>query len=154
MVVAGLVVTAAVAGATVMHEPIAYAAEKYVIVKNTAEEPVPVATSEKTELVTKAIVSASQPVTVDVSRYRALRFATQSQGCNINQDSFFYVDAVEDGGFFLVKKIQLCQSDSGFVPAFAEELAASTLEVPGRTIRIRVTGGGGSAELVVFGRTN
>lgn len=52
-----------------MHEPIAYAAEKYqgIIVKNTAEEPVPVATSEKTELVAKAMVTTSQPVIVDVS---------------------------------------------------------------------------------------
>lgn len=69
MIVAGPVVRAAIAGATVMHEPIAYAAEKYqgIIVKNTAEEPVPVATSEKTELVAKAMVTTSQPVIVDVS---------------------------------------------------------------------------------------
>lgn len=75
------------------------------------------------------------------------------QGCNLENGSFFYVEAVEDGARFLVEKIQLCRGGSGGVPTFSEELAASTLDVPGRTIRIRVSGGG-SADLVVFGRTN
>jgi len=167
-VAVGLLVVAAILGASVLREPIAAAASPFtnVIVGNDASNPVPVREqntdangnirvheSSATALVATAQVSSGHSVDIDVSQYREIRFASSGFGCSGGTTAFFTVDAIEEGVHYRVMALQLCGGASGANDDFFEDLAANVIEVPGRTLRLQA-GTGGSVNLAIFGRTN
>lgn len=159
LIAAVLAVTAAVLGATVMREPIAYAAERFpsFVVANTADNPVPVSSADQTDLVATAELSSGNPIlNLDVRQYRELRFAASTYACSGKDPglgSSLIVSAAENGKSYRVRETELCYVGGGIVPTFQDELM-QTLTIPGRTITIELTGRIGTVDLAVLGRRN
>ena len=136
----------AVLGATVLREPIAYAASPFtsVIITNTAAEPVPVVEQAKTELVTQATLNNStRTIDVDVARYWQVRFASGGTACNGGASLVIFL--VEDGELVgVLDSFQFCDG-SGLPKGF--------YETPGRTLRFVCNcSDGDSVEFSVWGR--
>jgi hypothetical protein len=178
-----LVLGSMVLGATVLREPLANAASPFtnVIIGNDTSNAVPVRqqgtvnvleqntdakgnikvhdSGSETELVATAEVSPGHSLDdVDVSQYREIRLASAGIFCTVGESPTFIVDATETIGGLLypyrLLTLPLCNSSGG--STFASDLAEHPIEVPGRTLSIKVIGtpGNSSVTLGIFGRTN
>ena len=153
-----LMLGSAVLGATVLREPFAWAATPFqnVIVMNTATTPVPVkqeGTAEVREAVATQFlgaqdISITNPLTLDVSAYRAVRLVARGSSCPAGAGSLL-LDVVEGSANYRIQGISFCSGDglSGLLEALDR-----VYEVPGRTLRISTTAGS-SVEIAVFGRS-
>jgi hypothetical protein len=172
-----LLVGSAVLGATVLREPIAWAAAPVssVFVSNDASRPVPVrevntdgggaikvheqgtvAVSEEvaTELIARQIINAAVPaLTVDVSSYREIRLASNGWGCDGGATVSLSMLAVESGASYPIDAIPVCDAGTSVGVKAMRDALNRTYEIPGRTLRLEITGDGGIG-LAIFGRRN
>jgi len=147
-VLALLLVGASVLGATVLREPVAWAAQTVgatIIGPLDGNGNVKVQDQGVTKLLFRQVVQVSDPpVTVDVAEFRTVRMYIQTGGAG-NCPAFVELLAQEGATFIGIEAIvPNCGSND-----------TRLLEVPGRTLNVRVLGSGNEAAIItIFGRYN
>lgn len=163
--VALLLVGAAILGSTVLREPIAHAAQSTATtivgpldangnVKVHEQGTVTVNEEITTDLIARQTINSADPVlTVDVSPYREIRLSSNGWGCSGGATVTVLMMAVESGISYPIDAIAVCDAGVSVDFRAMRDALNRTYEIPGRTLRLEITGNGGIG-LAIFARRN